>query len=84
MTKEVSQSAVPLVHTIIPIIDSITSYFDEVIADDTLHLTVHHAALRGLHMLNKYYMRTDDSIVYRIAMSTWSCCLLTVLILTQT
>ena len=39
------------------------------IENDTLPLIVHHAALRGYYMLNKYYSLTDNSIVYRIAMS---------------
>ncbi|KAJ3504337.1 hypothetical protein NMY22_g17960 [Coprinellus aureogranulatus] len=67
-TKEVSWSAVPLVHEVIPIINSITSFFNKAIDDPALHHAVRHAALRGLHMLNKYYSHTNESIVYWIAM----------------
>ncbi|KAJ3519443.1 hypothetical protein NMY22_g13198 [Coprinellus aureogranulatus] len=67
-TKELSRSAKPLVHEVIPIMDTLTAVFDEVIDDTSLHPVVRHAALRGARMLNKYYSKTDDSIVYRIAM----------------
>lgn len=53
-----------------PIIDSITGALDGYIDNVSLHPVVRHAALRGLLMLNKYYARTDESIVYRIAMGT--------------
>lgn len=68
-TKKVSQSSTPLIHDIIPIIDSLTAYFDKVIDDRSLHPAVRHTAMRGLKILNKYYGRTDESIAYRIAMS---------------
>ncbi|KAJ3505977.1 hypothetical protein NMY22_g17397 [Coprinellus aureogranulatus] len=67
-TKELSSSKKPLVHEVIPIIDTLTTFFDETIDDTMLHPTVRHAALRGLRMLNKYYSKTDESNVYRIAM----------------
>jgi hypothetical protein len=51
--------------------DSITSALDKFIDNPFLHPAVRHAALRGLLMLNKYYARTDDTIVYRIAMSEY-------------
>ncbi|EAU91275.1 hypothetical protein CC1G_11533 [Coprinopsis cinerea okayama7 len=67
-TKEVSQSAVPMVHPIIPLINSITAIFDKFIDNLNSHPAVCHAAFRGLLMLNKYYKRTDDAVVYQIAM----------------
>ncbi|EAU89851.2 hypothetical protein CC1G_07003 [Coprinopsis cinerea okayama7 len=67
-TKEVSKSSIPLIHEVIPFIDSLTSMFDEFIDNTERHPAVRHAALRGLKMLNKYYSKTDKSIVYRIAM----------------
>jgi hypothetical protein len=69
-TKEVSKSKVPLIHKMIPLIDGLTSYFDKVIDDDTLHPAVRHSAMRGLMILNKYYSCTDDSVASCIAMST--------------
>jgi hypothetical protein len=71
-TKKVSRSATPLIHDVIPVIDSLTTFFDKAIDNTTLHPAVRHAALRGVLMLNKYYAKTDDSMVYRIAMSAYS------------
>ena len=59
----------PLLHQVIPIIDSLTTALDEFIDNAALGSAVRHAALRGMLMLNKYYGRTDESILYRIAMS---------------
>lgn len=70
-TNEVSKSAIPLVHDVIPLIDSITSILDETMDNVLEDLAIRHAALRGLLLLNKYYARTDDTVVYRIAMSKY-------------
>ncbi|KDR74458.1 hypothetical protein GALMADRAFT_29018, partial [Galerina marginata CBS 339.88] len=67
-TKEISQSATPLIHQVIPIFDIITTALEDKIDDSTLPLAVCHSALQGYFMLNKYYSLTDESIVYRIAM----------------
>ncbi|KAJ2920669.1 hypothetical protein H1R20_g16425, partial [Candolleomyces eurysporus] len=67
-TKQILHCDVPLVHEVIPYIDSVSSYFDTVIDNMALLPAVQHAALRGLVMMNKYYSKTDEIIVYRIAM----------------
>jgi hypothetical protein len=67
--KKVSHSATPLIHDVIPVIDSLTTFFDKSIDDATLHPSVRHAALHEVLMLNKYYAKTDESVVYQIAMS---------------
>ena len=60
----------PLIHDVIPFIDIITNdLVSDFIDNDDVHLIVRHAAYRGYLMLNKYYSLTDDSSVYRIAMS---------------
>ncbi|KAK7680163.1 hypothetical protein QCA50_016672 [Cerrena zonata] len=64
----VSKSKVPLLHEVIPLIDSCTGILEDAIADLTNHQAVHVAAARGLNVLNKYYSKTDDSIMYHIAM----------------
>jgi hypothetical protein len=71
-TTVVSESKKALVHHVIPLIDMLTTTFDKVIDDESEHMVIRHAALRGLLMLNKYYARTDDSLVYRFAMSKLS------------
>lgn len=68
-TNQISTNKIPLIHQVIPISNVITTALEDHIEKDTLPLVVHHAALRGYDMLNKYYTLTDDSIVYRIAMS---------------
>lgn len=59
----------PLIHHVIPIFDVVTTALEDNIDKSTLPLAVRHAALRGYLMLNKYYSLTDESVVYRIAMS---------------
>lgn len=83
-TKEISKSKVPLIHDVIPLIDAITLALDEVIDDPIQSLTVRHAALRGVLLLNKYYAKTDDTIIYRIAMSEFFSVLACVTLLTVT
>jgi len=68
-TMKISTNKIPLIHEVIPHIDVITSTLDEFMDDASKHPAVRHAALRGLLMLNKYYTLTDESIVFRIAMS---------------
>ena len=69
-TNEISKNKIPLIHQVIPIFDIITTALEDTIDNDTLPLVVRHAALQGFFMLNKYYSLTDESIVYRVAMST--------------
>ena len=68
-TNQISTNKIPLIYQVIPIFDVITMALEDNIENDALPLIVRHAALRGYYMLNKYYSLTDDSIVYRIAMS---------------
>lgn len=64
-----SKSDVPLLHEVISLIDALTTHLKNAITDATLLKPVHIAAARGLRMLHKYYSKTDESIMYRIAMS---------------
>jgi hypothetical protein len=54
---------------VISIFDVITTALDDFTDDTKLSLCVRAAALRGQTMLNKYYALTDESIVFRVAMS---------------
>ena len=65
----ISTNKIPPIHQVILIFDVITTALEDNIENETLPLIVLHAALRGYYMLNKYYSLTDDSVVYRIAMS---------------
>lgn len=69
-TLKISHSRIPLIHDVIPIFDILTNVLDEFIDNENNLSAVRAAALRGSAMMNKYYALTDDSVVYRIAMST--------------
>lgn len=68
-TKKILHRSVPLIHEVIPIFDKITTVLDEFINNSDIHSSIRVAALRGSLMMNKYYLLTDDSTAYRIAMS---------------
>ena len=73
VTKEVSKSTVPLVHEVIPFIDSLSDMLEDAVQDSSLLPCVQMAARCGSTMLNKYYGKTDESIVFWIAMSSFYC-----------
>lgn len=58
-------------HEVIPYIDILTEHLDDYTADLELAPSVRAAAQRGRAVLNKYYECTDESIIYRIAMSSY-------------
>ena len=57
----------PLVHSVIPLIDNLTNKLVMAAEDHSLHVAVRAGAVAGFKVLNKYYSRSDDSIVYRLA-----------------
>ena len=65
----------PLVHAVIPLIDNLTTKLEQWSKDESLHIAVRAGTLAGVRVLNKYYSKTDDSIIYRLAMraSHYSC-----------
>jgi hypothetical protein len=64
-----SQSKVPLLHEVIPIIDMLTHTLETTVVDRTRMPAIKSAAAKGLAILHKYYSKTDESIMYRCAMS---------------
>lgn len=70
-----SQSNRPLLHEVIPVIDKLYSMLKKASKNTDLDPVVRAAARRGRVMLNKYYSATDDSIMYRAAMSKCAACL---------
>ncbi len=50
--------------------DILTHKINDAIQDESLHIAVRAAAARGRVILDKYYSKTDQSIMYRMAMST--------------
>jgi len=71
VTKQVSQSTVPLIHTVIPYIDTLFNALEDQSANKSNLPAVRMAAKRGQMMLKKYYGFTNYSSVYQIAMSTF-------------
>lgn len=58
-----------LVQDVIPYMDVLTHHIDRFKGDASLAPAVRAAAQRGRRMLDKYYSLTDETIIYRIAMS---------------
>ena len=69
VTKEISKSAVPLIHQVIPFIDSLSDMLDDAMHDELLLPSVRMAAWHGSTILNRYYGKTDESSIFQIAMS---------------
>jgi hypothetical protein len=60
---------VPTLHEVIPLIDNLNTYLEECADNLVLHASVRSGAAGGLVILDKYYAKMDDSIMYRLAMS---------------
>jgi hypothetical protein len=71
VTKEVSKNTTPRIHEVIPFIDRLTDAMDDYASNLTLPNSICIAAKRGSIMMNKYYAKTDESIMFRIAMSVY-------------
>ena len=64
-----SKKRVPLLYEVIPVIDILNEKLEDVAENTSLLPSVRAGAMKGLAILNKYYLKTDESIMYRIAMS---------------
>ena len=69
VTKHISQSATVLVHQVIPIIYCLTTELALAVADEDVHMSIHHGAQNATCVVNKYYALSDDSVMYWVAMS---------------
>ncbi|SJK96756.1 uncharacterized protein ARMOST_00001 [Armillaria ostoyae] len=67
-TLQMSQSGVPLIHQVIPMFDEMISQLEDIIMDHKLFPGVRAAAIRARAVLCKYYSKTDDSYMYRMAL----------------
>ena len=72
VTKHISQSATVLVHQVIPIIEHLTTELASAVADEDVHMSIHHGVQNATCVVNKYYALLDDSVMYWVAMS--ECC----------
>lgn len=61
----------------IPYIDILTKHVDDWSEDQNQLPVIRAAAKRGRIILDKYYEKTDETVIYRVAMSTpsplWPC-----------
>ncbi|KAJ7056484.1 hypothetical protein C8F01DRAFT_1311436, partial [Mycena amicta] len=74
-TYEVSTNRFPCLHVIIPLIDILNQHLEDAAKRKTTDYyapIVSLAALKGLAVLDKYYGKTDESIMYRAAMGMLS------------
>lgn len=71
-TKQMSQAKTPLLHQVIPYMDSLTINLDEFHANPDLNPAVRIAAGRGRVVVDKFYGMTDELHVFRIAMHKYS------------
>ncbi|KZS97031.1 hypothetical protein SISNIDRAFT_395007, partial [Sistotremastrum niveocremeum HHB9708] len=69
-TVNLSSGNTPLIHQVIPVIDHITAVLTKAYKDESgnTSLIIRHGALNGIKILNKYYSKSDDSVMYRVAM----------------
>ena len=71
-TNKMSMNRHALVHKVIPYMDILTEHLARFKDDTVLSAVVRSAAERGMEVINRYYSKTDQSVIYRIAMSKWS------------
>ncbi|KAE9388812.1 hypothetical protein BT96DRAFT_835757, partial [Gymnopus androsaceus JB14] len=69
LTKRFEDKSRPLLHEFIPALDIATRNLEKVIQMAAHLPVIHMAAARGLVVVDKYYAKTDDSLMYRLAMS---------------
>ncbi|TDL14853.1 hypothetical protein BD410DRAFT_699373, partial [Rickenella mellea] len=67
-TDRISKMGVPLLYQVIPIMDKLTELLDATAANQNLHPVVRAAMASGCKVLDKYYAKTDESVLYRCAM----------------
>lgn len=68
-TEQMLQSKTLLLYQVISIIDALTQMLETVSNNKVLFPTVHAATTKGIAVLNKYYAKTDELIMYHCAMS---------------
>jgi hypothetical protein len=72
-TEKVSKGDASLIWQVIPMIDDLDEMLTTLSLDSTLHKSVRFAAYGAQAVLNKYYSKTDDSVIFRVAISKINC-----------
>ena len=68
ISLEMQSAGIPLISDVILHMDNFVRVIDDFKDDASKHPAVRSAAIQGLTILNKYYQKSDESFVYRIAM----------------
>ncbi|THU90063.1 hypothetical protein K435DRAFT_618061, partial [Dendrothele bispora CBS 962.96] len=63
-TEEFQNNKRPLIHEVLPLMDTISHQLDDFKDNLDEHDLVRAAVERGIKILDKYYSKTDDSVVY--------------------
>ena len=64
-----SKKRIPLLYEVILVINILNEKLEDATENTSLLPSVRARAMKGLAVLNKYYSKTDESIMYQIAMS---------------
>ncbi|PIL35261.1 hypothetical protein GSI_01986 [Ganoderma sinense ZZ0214-1] len=67
-TNQISSNRHALIQDVIPFIDVLTEHVEKFKADTSVSRVVRAAAARGRIILDRYYSRTDEVAIYRVAM----------------
>lgn len=73
-TELMSVSKCPLLHEVIPMIDVLDSALVDASKNLNTHPAIQAGAALGCAVLNRYYGKTDESILYRCAMCMFLSC----------
>ncbi|KAK0430765.1 hypothetical protein EV421DRAFT_1912525 [Armillaria borealis] len=68
VTDRISQSGAPLLHEVIPMMDILTWELEKAVKNMMLLPCVHAGVSWGLAIIDKYYSKTDESIMWKMAM----------------
>jgi hypothetical protein len=68
ITEIISQSNIPLIHEVIPLIDMVQNMVDNIREDKKIHPVVRSAVQCASKVVDKYYSKTDEAEIYRVAM----------------
>ncbi|THU87933.1 hypothetical protein K435DRAFT_606101, partial [Dendrothele bispora CBS 962.96] len=70
-TQRMSGTKRPLIYQVIPLMDKINTMLEDFFDDTTKEDSIRFAIKAGVKILDKYYASTDDSLIYRAAMSIY-------------
>ncbi|KAG9085444.1 hypothetical protein FRC06_003598, partial [Ceratobasidium sp. 370] len=65
--KAMSKASVPLLKDVIVLHDVLNEQYDRISHDISLPLYLYHAAAHVQTVLNKYYQKSDESLLYRLS-----------------